>query len=226
MRILVIEDDTATGDYIGKGLREAGHVVEVARTGKQGLLLAVAGPWDVIVADRMLPAPDGLAILRTLRASGIATPVLMLTALGEVERRVEGLDAGADDYLAKPFAFSELRARIAALARRPAVVAAEPTLLQVGDVQLDLLKRSVRRGDQPIELLPTELRLLEFMMRRPDQVLTKTMLLEGVWELNFDPSTNIVEVHVSRLRRKLAREGAPAPIHTIRGAGYVFGRIA
>jgi two-component system OmpR family response regulator len=146
----------------------------------------------------------------------------VLTALGEVERRVEGLDAGADDYLAKPFAFSELRARIAALARRPAPTT-DPVSLQVGDIELDLLKRVVRRNGQPVELLPTEMRLLEFMLRRPGQVLTKTMLLEGVWDLNFDPSTNLVEVHVSRLRRKLWQEGAPTPIQTMRGVGYMLG---
>ena len=150
------------------------------------------------------------------------TPVLVLTALGEVERRVEGLDAGADDYLAKPFAFSELRARIAALARRPTPTS-DPVLLQVGDIEMDLLKRVVRRNGQPVELLPTEMRLLEFMLRRPGQVLTKTMLLEGVWDLNFDPSTNLVEVHVSRLRRKLSLEGLPAPIQTMRGVGYMLG---
>ncbi|WP_237216140.1 response regulator transcription factor [Falsiroseomonas oryziterrae] len=223
MRILLIEDDAATADYIAKGLREIGHLVAVARTGKDGMLLAAGESWDVIVTDRMLPGPDGLTILRALRASGIATPVLVLTALGEVERRVEGLDAGADDYLGKPFAFSELRARIAALARRPAA-STDPVLLQVGDIEMDLLKRSVKRAGQPVELLPTELRLLEYMMRRPGQVLTKTMLLEGVWDLNFDPTTNLVEVHVSRLRRKLAREGSPAPIQTVRGVGYVLGQ--
>jgi two-component system OmpR family response regulator len=187
------------------------------------MILATSEAWDVIVTDRMLPGPDGLTILRTLRASGIATPVLVLTALGEVEKRVEGLDAGADDYLAKPFAFSELRARIAALARRPAA-SGDPVTLQAGDIEMDLLKRTVRRAGKPVELMPTEMRLLEFMLRRPGQVLTKTMLLEGVWELNFDPSTNLVEVHVSRLRRKLAVEGLPVPIQTIRGVGYMLGQ--
>jgi two-component system OmpR family response regulator len=222
MRILLIEDDSATADYIAKGLREMGNIVQVARTGRDGMLLAAGEAWDVIVTDRMLPGPDGLTILRALRASGIATPVLVLTALGEVERRVEGLDAGADDYLAKPFAFSELRARIAALARRPAP-ATDPVMLQAGDIEMDLLKRIVRRGGQPVDLLPTEMRLLEFMLRRPGQVLTKTMLLEGVWDLNFDPTTNLVEVHVSRLRRKLAQDGSPAAIQTVRGVGYILG---
>ncbi|WP_270937848.1 winged helix-turn-helix domain-containing protein [Falsiroseomonas oryzae] len=222
MRILLIEDDAATADYIAKGLREVGHLVQVARNGKDGMLLAAGESWDVIVTDRMLPGPDGLTILRALRASGIATPVLVLTALAEVERRVEGLDAGADDYLGKPFAFSELRARIAALARRPPPTT-DPVMLQVGDLEMDLLRRTVRRAGQPVELMPTEMRLLEFMMRRPGQVLTKTMLLEGVWDLNFDPTTNLVEVHVSRLRRKLARPDSPAPIQTVRGVGYLLG---
>jgi len=220
MRILLIEDDKATADYIAKGLQEIGHVVQVARTGRDGMLLAAGEAWDVIVTDRMLPGPDGLTILRALRASGITTPVLVLTALGEVERRVEGLDAGADDYLAKPFAFSELRARIAALARRPAP-ATDPVLLQVGDIEFDLLKRVVRRNGQPVELLPTEMRLLEFMLRRPGQVLTKTMLLEGVWDFHFDPKTSVVETHISRLRAKVDRGFGRDLIHTVRGAGYV-----
>jgi len=222
VKILVIEDDAATADYVAQGLRETGHAVDIARTGKDGLFMAASEPYDVIVTDRMLPGPDGLTIVRTLRASGVATPVLMLTALADVERRVEGLDAGADDYLAKPFAFSELRARVAALGRRPAA-SGEATVLRVADLEMDLLKRSVRRGDRVIELLPTEWRLLEHMMRNAGRVLTKTMLLEKVWDFNFDPSTNIVEVHVSRLRRKIEVEGEPPLIRTIRGAGYVLG---
>lgn len=222
MKILVIEDDAATAEYVAQGLRETGHAVDIARTGKDGLFMAASEPYDVIVTDRMLPGPDGLTIVRTLRASGVATPVLMLTALADVERRVEGLDAGADDYLAKPFAFSELRARVAALGRRPAA-SGEATVLRVADLEMDLLKRSVRRGDRVIELLPTEWRLLEHMMRNAGRVLTKTMLLEKVWDFNFDPSTNIVEVHVSRLRRKIEVEGEPPLIRTIRGAGYVLG---
>jgi len=222
VKILVIEDDAATAEYVAQGLRETGHAVDIARTGKDGLFMAASEPYDVIVTDRMLPGPDGLTIVRTLRASGVATPVLMLTALADVERRVEGLDAGADDYLAKPFAFSELRARVAALGRRPAA-SGEATVLRVADLEMDLLKRSVRRGDRVIELLPTEWRLLEHMMRNAGRVLTKTMLLEKVWDFNFDPSTNIVEVHVSRLRRKIEVEGEPPLIRTIRGAGYVLG---
>lgn len=222
MRILVIEDDAATADYIAQGLREAGNAVDLARNGKDGLLLAASEPYDVIITDRMLPGPDGLTILRTLRASDVRTPVLMLTALADVERRVEGLDAGADDYLAKPFAFSELRARVAALGRRPAA-SGDATVLRVADLEMDLLRRTVRRGDRGIELLPTEWRLLEYMLRHAGRVLTKTMLLEKVWDFNFDPSTNIVEVHVSRLRRKIEAEGEAPLIRTIRGAGYVLG---
>ena len=228
MRILVIEDDAATANYVSKGLHEAGHVVEVARTGKDGLFLALNEQFDAIIADRMLPGPDGLSILRALRASGDRTPLLMVTAMGEVEQRVDGLDAGADDYLAKPFAFSELRARLDAMTRRASATReGEPAVLRVADVELNLLRRTVKRGGQPVELLPTEMRLLEFMMRHPGQVLTRTMLLERVWDFNFDPTTNVVDVHVSRLRRKLdaAREGTGgAPlIRTLRGAGYMFG---
>jgi two-component system OmpR family response regulator len=222
MRILVIEDDQATADYIARGLTQEGHLAEVARTGKDGLFLAMSEPFDVIVTDRMLPAPDGLSIVRTLRASTVATPVLVLTALGDVERRVEGLDAGADDYLAKPFAFSELYARVRALARRPAPAEAAQTELVVGPLKMDLLRRTVTRGGTVIELLPTEWRLLEYMMRRPGQVLTRTMLLERVWDFAFDPTTNVVDVHVSRLRRKLEAPDGPPLIRTVRGAGYVL----
>ena len=223
MRVLVIEDDRATADYLAKGLHEAGHVVDVARNGRDGMVMAMSGPFDAIITDRMLPGPDGLSILRALRASDIRTPVLIVTALGEVEARVEGLDAGADDYLAKPFAFSELRARLDAMTRRGAVSGdGQPAVLRVADVEMHLLRRTVRRAGQPIELLPTEFRLLEFMMRHPGQVLTRTMLLERVWDFNFDPTTNVVDVHVSRLRRKLD-SGGPPLIRTLRGAGYIFG---
>ncbi|TPG53822.1 DNA-binding response regulator [Roseomonas nepalensis] len=225
MRILLIEDDAATADYVAGGLGEEGHVVDVARNGKDGLFLALNEPFDVIVTDRMLPGPDGLAILRALRASSITTPVLLLTALGEVDRRVEGLEAGADDYLAKPFAFSELRARIRALARRPAAQAEERELA-VGDLRLDLLRRAAERGGRRVELLPTEFRLLEYMMRHPGAVLTRTMLLEKVWDFSFDPTTNVVDVHVSRLRRKLEAAGEAPMIRTVRGAGYVLGPAA
>ena len=223
MRILVIEDDPATADYIARGLIQEGHVAEVARTGKDGLFLALSESFDVIVTDRMLPAPDGLAIVRALRASAVMTPVLVLTALDAVERRVEGLDAGADDYLAKPFAFSELYARVRALSRRPAAAGTEPTELTLGTLRMDVLRRVVTRSGHPVDLLPTEWRLLEYMMRHPGQVLTRTMLLERVWDFAFDPTTNVVDVHVSRLRRKLEAPDGPALIRTVRGAGYILG---
>jgi two-component system OmpR family response regulator len=221
MRLLIIEDDAATADYIARGFGEEGLVVDIARNGKDGLFLAMNEPFDVIVTDRMLPGPDGLAILRALRASGIATPVLMLTALGEVDRKVEGLEAGADDYLAKPFAFAELRARVRALARRPAAQP-EATELAVGDLRIDLLRRVVTRGARVVDLLPTEFRLLDYMMRHPGQVLTRTMLLEKVWDFSFDPTTNVVDVHVSRLRRKVEAAGEAPMIRTVRGAGYML----
>ena len=221
MRILLIEDDRATADYVAKGLTEDGHVVDVAREGKQGLFLALNEPFDVVVTDRMVPGPDGLTIIRALRASGVRTPVLVLTALGEVDRRVEGLDAGADDYLAKPFAFAELRARVRALARRPAGPA-EDTELAVGDLRMDLLRRVVTRGGRVVELLPTEWRLLEYMMRHPGEVLTRTMLLEKVWDFSFDPTTNVVDVHVSRLRGKVDKPFDKPLIHTVRGSGYLL----
>ena len=229
MRVLLIEDDQVTADYLAKGLREIGHVVEAAHTGRDGLFLALNEAFDAIITDRMLPGPDGLSILRALRASGDRTPVLIVTALGEVDARVDGLDAGADDYLAKPFAFGELRARLDAMTRRAAVTSeGEAAVLRVADLEMNLLRRTVRRGGQPVELLPTEFRLLEFMMRRPGQVLTRTMLLERVWDFNFDPTTNVVDVHVSRLRRKLeagreAGGSSPPLIRTLRGAGYMLG---
>jgi two-component system OmpR family response regulator len=223
MRVLVIEDDTATADYIARGLQEIGHVVEVARTGRDGLFMALNETFDAIIADRMLPSPDGLTILRALRASGLRTPVLIVTAMAEVEARVDGLDAGADDYLAKPFAFSELRARLDAMTRRTGETSeGERSVLRAADLEMHLLRRTVRRGTQKIDLLPTEFRLLEFMMRHQGQVLTRTMLLERVWDFNFDPTTNVVDVHMSRLRRKLDAAGPPL-IRTVRGAGYVLG---
>jgi two-component system OmpR family response regulator len=222
MRVLVIEDDQTTADYIAKGLGELGHVVEIARTGRDGMFLALNETFDAIITDRMLPGPDGVTILRALRATGVKTPVLIVTALGEVEARVDGLDAGADDYLAKPFAFSELRARLDAMTRRATeTLDGESSVLRVGDLELNLLRRTARRGSTTIELLPTEYRLLEFMMRHPGQVLTRTMLLERVWDFNFDPTTNVVDVHVSRLRRKLDSAGPPM-IRTLRGAGYML----
>lgn len=222
MRVLLIEDDRATADYLAKGLREEGAVVDVARDGREGLFLALNEPSDVIVTDRMLPGPDGISILRAIRAAGIRTPVLVLTALSDVDRRVEGLEAGADDYLGKPFAFAEFRARVRALARRPATPAAEDIVLALGDIRMDLLHRTAARGARTLDLLPTEWRLLEYMLRHPREVLTRTMLLEKVWDFSFDPTTNVVDVHVSRLRRKLEAPGEPPAIRTVRGAGYAL----
>lgn len=222
MRILLIEDDESTAAYIAKGLREEGHVVDHAGNGRDGLFLAMGEPFDIIVTDRMLPGPDGLSIIRALRMAEITTPILVLTALGEVEKRVEGLEAGADDYLAKPFAFAELRARIRALARRPAGPPAEQSALTLGELRMDLLTRVATRGARKLDLLPTEWRLLEYLLRHAGQVVTRTMLLEKVWDFSFDPTTNVVDVHVSRLRRKLDAPGEPPMIRTVRGAGYAL----
>jgi two-component system OmpR family response regulator len=222
MRILLIEDDESTAAYIAKGLREEGHVVDHAANGRDGLFLAMGEPFDIIVTDRMLPGPDGLSIIRALRMAQITTPILVLTALGEVEKRVEGLEAGADDYLAKPFAFAELRARLRALARRPAGPPAEQSALSLGDLRMDLLTRVAMRGARKLELMPTEWRLLEYLLRHAGQVVTRTMLLEKVWDFSFDPSTNVVDVHVSRLRRKLDAPGEAPMIRTVRGAGYAL----
>ena len=220
MRILVVEDDANVSAFVAKGLREAGHVVDLADNGKDGLFLATTESYDALVLDRMLPQLDGLAVLRTLRGSGDATPVLLLSALGEVDDRVQGLRAGGDDYLTKPFAFVELLARIEALARRPRAGAAPEALLRVADLELDLLARTARRGGHAIELQPREFRLLESLMRHAGQVVTRTMLLEAVWDYHFDPQTNVIDVHVSRLRAKLDRGHARPLIHTVRGAGY------
>ena len=219
MKILVAEDDLETAGFIAHALDELGHVVVTADTGPDALHLAATEELDVVILDRMLPGLDGLTILRRLRAADIHTPVLLLTALGRIEDRVEGLDAGADDYLVKPFAFSELAARINALRRRPPVNP-EATRLEHGPLTLDRLKREVRRNGQPITLQPREYQLLEELMRGEDRVVTRTMLLERVWGYHFDPQTNIVETHISRLRAKLNEGGKDDLIETVRGAGY------
>ena len=221
MRILVIEDDRETRDYLVRGLSQTGHVVDATGHGKDGLFLALDRSFDVMVVDRMLPGLDGLSIIETFRKSNQRTPVLILSALGEVDDRVEGLQRGGDDYLVKPFAFSELVARLDALVRRAEGEAAE-THLQVGDLEMDLLTREVRRAGQSIELQPREFRLLEYLMRHHGQVVTRTMLLEQVWDYHFDPQTNVIDVHVSRLRRKIDRDFDAPLIHTVRGAGYVL----
>jgi len=222
MRILVVEDDRNVAAYLVKGLRESGYTVDHAADGKEGLFLATSERYGVIVVDRMLPSLDGLSIVRALRAAGDQTPALILSALGEVDDRVLGLRAGGDDYLTKPFAFSELLARLEALLRRRAQPPEQPTTeLRVGDLEMDLLTRSVKRAERAIDLQPREFRLLEYLMRHSGQVVTRTMLLEGVWDLQFDPQTNLVDVHISRLRQAVDKGFEKPLIHTVRGAGYV-----
>jgi len=219
MRILIVEDDRETAAFMAKGLTEAGYAVEHCDDGRDGLFRACDGQYDAIIADRMLPSLDGVALIKALRAADIATPILILSAMGKVDDRVTGLRAGADDYLVKPFAFSELLARVEALLRRPKASAAD-TKLQVGDLALDLLARTAHRASLEIELKPREFRLLEYLMRHAGQVVTRTMLLEGVWDYHFDPQTNVIDVHMSRLRQKIDK-GFPEPLlHTVRGAGY------
>ena len=222
MRILIIEDDIDTAAYLAKGLDESGHAVHVAHDGREGLFMALDQPYEVLVVDRMLPGIDGLTVIRALRTSGNHTPVLILSALGEVDARVDGLRAGGDDYLVKPFAFSELLARLEALVRRTATATEQTTQLKVGDLEMDLLSREVRRSSQAIDLQPREFRLLEFLMRNSGQVVTRTMLLENVWDYNFDPQTNVIDVHISRLRSKIDKQFDQPMLHTIRGAGYVL----
>jgi two-component system OmpR family response regulator len=224
MKILVIEDDQATAAFVAKGLEEAGYTVDRAETGRDGLFLATDGSYDCIVLDRMLPGIDGMAVLAGLRGAGIATPVIVLSALGAPEDRVAGLTKGADDYLTKPFTFAELEARIALLIRRGGAAATAPrTVLTYADLEMDLLARRVRRAGKPVELQPREFRLLEFLLRHADQVVTRTMLLEGVWDYHFDPGTNVIDVHLSRLRRKVD-DGFAAPLlQTVRGVGYRLG---
>ena len=219
MHILVIEDDPGTRAYIAKGLRESGYAVDEAGDGRSGLFMAIEGDYDAAVVDRMLPKLDGLALVQALRAADQNLPVLILSALGEVDDRVAGLKSGGDDYLGKPFAFAELLARLEALLRRRERDSAA-THLKVADLEMDLLTRSVKRAGAPIRLQPREFRLLEFLMRRADQVVTRTMLLEGVWEYHFDPQTNVIDVHVSRLRSKIDRGFERPLLHTVRGAGY------
>jgi two-component system OmpR family response regulator len=219
MKLLVVEDDAETAAYIVTGLSEHGHVVDHARNGREGLFLAGSGGYEVAIVDRMLPGLDGLSLVKTLRGGGVGTAVLFLTNLGGIDDRVEGLDAGGDDYLVKPFAFAELLARVNALGRRPAMNTVE-TVLQVADLEMNLLARSVTRGGKAIDLQPREFKLLECLMHNAGRVVTRTMLLEKVWDFHFDPKTNIVETHMSRLRAKVDRGFASELIHTVRGAGY------
>jgi two-component system OmpR family response regulator len=219
MKILVIEDDAATGAYIADGLREEGHSVDLIASGADGLVQATIGTYDVMVVDRMLPGLDGMSVVKTLRATKNATPVLFLTAMGGVDDRIEGLHAGADDYLVKPFAFGELSARIAAIGRRPKMQD-DPISLTVADLDMNLLTRKVTRAGQIIDLLPREFALLEQLMRRKGRVQTRTMLMESVWDIHYDPLTNVVDTHISRLRAKIDKPFGSELIETVRGAGY------
>jgi two-component system OmpR family response regulator len=219
MRILVVEDDSKTADYVVKGLSEAGHVCDLLSEGRDALFQATRETYDLAVVDRMLPGLDGLSLVKALRAAGVKTPVLFLTAIGGVDDRVEGLEAGGDDYLVKPFAFSELLARANALARRPPVQD-QKTVLRVADLELDLVKRRVTRQGQLLDLQPREFLLLEILMRNEGRVLTRTMLLERVWDLHFDPKTSVVETHISRLRGKIDKPFETALLHTVRNTGY------
>ena len=219
MRILLIEDDRKLASYVAKGCSEAGHVCDVLASGRQALVQATHEPYDVLVVDRMLPELDGLSLLKAVRAAGVKVPALFLTAIGGVDDRVEGLEAGADDYLVKPFAFSELLARINALGRRPPVQE-QRTVLKTADLEVDLIKRTVTRAGTRIDLQPREFSLLEVLMRNEGRVLTRTMLLERVWDFHFDPKTSVVETHISRLRSKIDRPFAVQLLHTIRNTGY------
>jgi two-component system OmpR family response regulator len=221
MRLLVIEDDEETASYLAKGLRESGYTVDRAADGREGLFLATSESYDAMVVDRMLPGMEGLAIVQALRAQGNKTPVLILSALGQVDDRVRGLQAGGDDYLTKPFAFAELLARLQALIRR-STGQIEPTRLSLGDLSLDLLSRRAERNGKAIDLRPREYELLEYLLRNQGRVLTKTMILSHVWGYNFDPGTNVVDVLVSRLREKIDRDFEPKLLQTVRGVGYVL----
>jgi two-component system, OmpR family, response regulator len=220
MRLLIIEDDRDAADYLVKAFREVGHVAEHAADGEEGLALAGDGGYDVLIVDRMLPKRDGLSVIGVLRDKGLGTPALILSALGKVDDRVKGLRAGGDDYLAKPYSFAELLARVEVLARRRG--GREETVYRVANLALDRLSHRVTRGDDEIQLQPREFRLLEYLMKHAGQVVTRTMLLENVWDYHFDPQTNVIDVHISRLRSKIDKGFTPPLLHTIRGAGYMI----
>jgi two-component system OmpR family response regulator len=222
MRILIIEDDREAASYLGKAFREAGHVADQAADGLDGYAMAEAGNYDVLVVDRMLPKLDGLSLIRSLREQKIETPVLILSALGQVDDRVKGLRAGGDDYLPKPYAFSELHARVEVLARRKIGQRESETVYRVCDLELDRLSHEVRRAGRDIVLQPREFRLLEYLMRHAGQVVTRTMLLEHVWDYHFDPQTNVIDVHISRLRSKIEKDFDQPLLRTVRGAGYMI----
>src|SRR6202142_3467065 len=221
MRLLVIEDDRDAADYLVKAFNEEGHIADAANDGEDGLAMGQGGQYDVLIVDRMLPKRDGLSVIGTLRDKGIETPALILSALAQVDDRVKGLRAGGDDYLPKPYSFSELLARIEVLSRRRGG-RNEETVLRVGDLELDRLSHQVRRGEDEISLQPREFRLLEYLMKHAGQVVTRTMLLENVWDYHFDPQTNVIDVHISRLRSKIDKGFERPLLHTIRGAGYMI----
>lgn len=220
MRVLVIEDDLEMAGYIRKGLTESGHVVDIASTGPEGLARALGGAYDTMIVDRMLPGLDGLTLIQRLRNESVRTPVLVLSALGKVDDRVTGLKAGGDDYLVKPFAFSELLARLEVLVRRIGAEDKVVTNLRVADLEMDLLARRVTRAGRAIDVQLREFQLLEYLMRHAERVVTRTMLLEAVWEYHFDPQTNVIDVHISRLRAKIDKDFDQPLLHTIRGVGY------
>jgi two-component system OmpR family response regulator len=222
MEILLIEDDASVGEFVRNGLQKAGLQVRWLTDGKLGLDAAVEASFDVIITDRMLPGMDGLTLVRNLRARDDHTPILVLSALGEVDDRISGLQAGADDYLAKPFSFAELQARVEVLARRRVADSSVTTSLSAGDLHMDLLSQSVTRGDTAITLQPREYKLLEYLMRHAGQLVTRDMLLEGVWGYHFDPQTNVIDVHISRLRQKIDKEFDVALLSTVRGSGYIL----
>lgn len=221
MKVLIIEDDPVSADYLGKALGESGHKVDTLGDGARGLDRARNEDYDILIVDRMLPSMDGLTIIETLRRENHDTPVLIISALGEVDDRVRGLRAGGDDYLVKPFAFAELLARLEALCRRPKA-SGSSTKLMLADLELDQLSRTVRRSGEKIELKPREFQILEYLMRHAGHVVTRTMLLEAVWDYHFDPETNVIDVHISRLRQKIDKGFETALLHTVRGAGYVL----
>lgn len=219
MRILVIEDDESSANYIAKSFKQHGHVVDTVYNGREGLFQAAGDTYDVMVIDRMLPGLDGLGIIKTIRSTGVKSPIIVLTAMTGIDDRVEGLNAGADDYMVKPFAFAELLARVNALARRSPHLE-DQNILIIDNLEMDLIRHKVSRGGRSVDLQPQEYRLLEYLMRHPDRVMTRAMLLENVWDFHFDPKTSVVETHISRLRNKITLDGEKQLIHTVRGAGY------
>jgi two-component system OmpR family response regulator len=222
MKVLLIEDNQQVSQFVRKGLQESGHTVDHADNGRDGLFLATTEAYDAMILDRMLPGGiDGLGIIESLRKTGNKTPILILSALAEVDDRIRGLRAGGDDYMTKPFAFGELAARLEALMRRSqGSESSQQTVLSVGDLRMDLLARKVTRGDKPISLQPREFKLLEYLLRHADQVVTRTMLIESVWDYHFDPQTNVIDVHISRLRQKIDSDFDAPLLHTVRGVGY------